>query len=65
MADEGRFGGKVVVVTGGAGGIGRAVCEGFADEGAAVAVVDVQGTEEAAAQAILCRGAGTASGRFR
>lgn len=44
----GRFTGKVAVVTGGAGGIGRAVCEGFAAEGAAVAVVDVQGTQEAA-----------------
>ena len=36
-----RFTGKTVVVTGGAGGIGRAVCNGFAAEGAAVAVVDV------------------------
>jgi 3-oxoacyl-[acyl-carrier protein] reductase len=33
--------GKVVVVTGGAGGIGRAVCAGFAAAGATVAVVDV------------------------
>lgn len=44
-----RFEGKVAVVTGGAGGIGHAVCEGFAAEGASVAVVDVQGTQEAAA----------------
>lgn len=36
-----RFAGQTVVVTGGAGGIGRAVCEGFAAEGAAVAVLDV------------------------
>ena len=48
MVAQGRFAGKVVVVTGGAGGIGRAVCEGFAAEGAAVAVVDVQGTSGAA-----------------
>ncbi|USQ78966.1 SDR family oxidoreductase [Ornithinimicrobium faecis] len=48
MVAEGQFTGRVVVVTGGAGGIGRAVCEGFAAEGASVAVVDVQGTQEAA-----------------
>lgn len=32
--------GKVVLVTGGAGAIGRALCEGFAGAGARVAVVD-------------------------
>jgi len=37
----GRFAGRTAVVTGGAGGIGRAVCAGFWAEGAAVAVVDV------------------------
>jgi NAD(P)-dependent dehydrogenase (short-subunit alcohol dehydrogenase family) len=36
----GRFAGRTVIVTGGAGGIGRAVCAGFAAEGAAVAVAD-------------------------
>lgn len=36
-----RFTGRTAVVTGGAGGLGRAVCEGFAAEDAAVAVVDV------------------------
>jgi 3-oxoacyl-[acyl-carrier protein] reductase len=36
-----RFAGRTAVVTGGAGGIGRAVCAGFAAEGAAVAVVDL------------------------
>lgn len=33
--------GKTVLVTGGAGAIGRAVCEGFAEAGATVAVVDL------------------------
>ena len=43
MGTEGstRFAGRTAVVTGGAGGIGRAVCEGFAAHGASVAVVDV------------------------
>lgn len=40
---------KVVVVTGGGGGIGSATCKRFAEEGARVVVLDVQ---EAAAQRI-------------
>ena len=34
--------GKTVLITGGAGSIGRAVCEGFAGAGARVAVVDLE-----------------------
>lgn len=43
------FQGRVAMVTGGAGGIGRAVVDGFAAAGASVAVVDVAGTAEAVA----------------
>ena len=48
--------GKTVLVTGGAGAIGRAVCEGFAEAGAKVAVVDLDG--EAASQVAASLGAG-------
>lgn len=36
-----RFAGKTVVVTGGAGGIGAGICKRFAEEGANVAVCDL------------------------
>jgi glucose 1-dehydrogenase len=38
-----RLDGKVAIVTGGAGGIGRAVCEAMAAEGASVVVADLSG----------------------
>lgn len=43
----GLFTGKVALVTGGATGIGRAACERYGQEGASVAVVDVNEAEAA------------------
>ena len=44
----GRLDGKVAVVTGAAQGIGRAIAEGLAAEGARIVVADLHGAEEAA-----------------
>jgi 2-hydroxycyclohexanecarboxyl-CoA dehydrogenase len=54
-----RFEGKTVVVTGGGGGIGSALCAGFAAEGAAVAVLD----RAADAAATTAETVATAGGR--
>ncbi len=49
----GRFDGKVAIVTGGGGGIGSAVCKRLAEEGAKVAVFDInEDTAHATADSI-------------
>jgi NAD(P)-dependent dehydrogenase (short-subunit alcohol dehydrogenase family) len=45
---SGRLDGKVALVTGAAQGIGNAIARGLANEGARIAVVDLQRAEEAA-----------------
>jgi NAD(P)-dependent dehydrogenase (short-subunit alcohol dehydrogenase family) len=42
--------GKVAIVTGGAQGIGRAIADGLAREGARIVIADLRGAEEAAAR---------------
>jgi 3-oxoacyl-[acyl-carrier protein] reductase len=44
FAGRTAFAGRTVVITGGAGGIGRATAEGFAAQGASVALVDLPGS---------------------
>ena len=52
-----RFEGKTVIVTGGGGGIGSAVCRRFAQEGGAVAVFDINlDTAESVAVGIRAKG---------
>ena len=57
-----RFDGKTVVITGAAGGIGRALSAGFAADGARVAVCDIKGVDEAAEE--MSKGGGELKGYF-
>jgi NAD(P)-dependent dehydrogenase (short-subunit alcohol dehydrogenase family) len=61
---NGRLAGRVAVVTGGATGIGEAICLRLASDGASVVVLDVN---EPAAEltAALCRGRRRRRGRLR
>ncbi len=49
MTGLGRLQGRTALITGGARGIGLAFAQGYAQEGARVAIADVSGAEEAAA----------------
>lgn len=55
MADSSTLEGRVVLVTGGARGIGRATCRAFLDRGAAVALCDIDLTTAQATAAGLTR----------
>jgi len=52
----GRLDGRVIIVTGGALGIGRAYCDGFAGEGAKVVIADIDGPAGVRAAAELAEG---------
>ncbi|OQP36158.1 SDR family NAD(P)-dependent oxidoreductase [Pantoea latae] len=58
-----RFHNKNVIVTGGAGGIGDAVCRRFADEGAQVWIVDSHADATAALAENICTTGGSAQWR--
>jgi meso-butanediol dehydrogenase / (S,S)-butanediol dehydrogenase / diacetyl reductase len=61
---EGQLSGKVAVVTGGAQGIGRAIARQLAQDGAAVAVADLNREGADAVAAEIERAGGTAAGMW-
>ena len=62
MASEFRLEGKVAAITGAASGIGRAIALKFAQNGAAVCILDVNETEAQAVADEIARGGGSATG---
>jgi NAD(P)-dependent dehydrogenase (short-subunit alcohol dehydrogenase family) len=60
MSDSGRFTGAVALVTGAASGIGQAIAERIAGEGADVAILDKNGTAAESVAAALRKGRGKA-----
>ena len=52
--------GRTAIVTGGGQGIGAAVCATFADAGAAVAIIDINGAAASAVAASIIANGGTA-----
>ncbi len=57
-----RFAGKTALVTGAAHGIGRAIADRLADEGASVMVLDIDADATTRAAAEIATGGGTAEG---